>query len=490
MKSSLQASPYSISAIEQAGAVTFDAIDDVKEASHLIRLSLTAAITVQNSSGTRISIKDFRTRQSEHFSQTRKHFQKQDMVLDEAYVTAIIAEGNSLINRKIFKAVEKVTLTINTLCTIDNCKIWSDLWRNLQLLRDDLMKKSFGAGFLSGKSLLFVKLSNAIKINVYRNTVSVSKSVVESAASRLDPSCIDTIQVDGSAVVCFRNILSYILEDIMNGNNINRRNGALIAQRTNNRIRKPVNDLVDFDGVRPTFKRPAFRMLVNRSAFTRLSASLRLASQKEIVAGNEVIVAALHSQQNSVEDLTDFAKANRGCIVVSATKSPQSLTSPPYFPSLLNLVGLQGRHADASIVISSTLPRLGDCYAFMGTAGNLTVLFPGPTLIQRVGLYRMSMEFARPFDARSFRLYGWQNVPASLSNGMTRDSVHIYMGTFSMPSHPDEESGSFHVFSLRNQGQPLRAVTFSFEGNFGELDFTCVYRIQLFGKRFSKAVEQ
>lgn len=191
--------------------------------------------------------------------------------------------------------------------------------------------------------------------------------------------------------------------------------------------------------------------------------------------------------------LINLALAPRGASVLTSrhAKSYSMLTSPPYVPSVFNAVGLLGGYTDAAVAISSKMPpEIGDCYAFNGVSGNLTIQLPFLSTVLQIGVYQKNDVNFENSALRSFSVSGWSQRPlTSVDPKIISQSSHdgrFAMGDFVMPSTPPESTaGTFRLFDLQYDHSgptPVEAVTIHIHDNFGNNNFTCVYRIQLLGK--------
>jgi len=282
--------------------------------------------------------------------------------------------------------------------------------------------------------------------------------------------------------------------DVSHGRDING-NDSVAGNRSP--LASTVHEIFQSAAMRPQLRPSTMKLLHREIYFRGICISLIKSFVKENKVGSEnnldeIVASASEKTRNAKDFLINFAQAPRGSRVVhSSVPSLYYLTSPPYIPNLLTSVGLLDGYGDASVVISSSIPRnRGDCYAFEGPSGNLTIMLPGPTHITRVGVYQKSGADMDTFAVRVFRVYGWPELPHVLTVKQENEGFSpTFLGEFSIESQFQDTSspGIFHEFSLHKEIDEsplprLKAVTFQFEENFGGGNFTCVYRVQLLGE--------
>jgi len=174
------------------------------------------------------------------------------------------------------------------------------------------------------------------------------------------------------------------------------------------------------------------------------------------------------------------------------------LTSTPFVASssagmvsqVLHSTGLDSRAADPQSVVSHVIPpEPGHCYAFPGDNGNITVTLHSPVYVRRLGIYHLPLtdlfpgsESAAP---KEFLVVGWTEQPTvhGLLPGMRRAVIAgtpYFLGNFVYRG----DSDPLQTFAVPNAEAlpPLSAISFIVASNHGNSNFTCVYRIQVFGE--------
>jgi hypothetical protein len=468
------------------------------------------------------------------------------------------------------------------LCTADSCKLWADFRTALIQGSDEIHAYVFDKAVLSSR-----------KANIYSNLTKMAgdilsstharlvKQVVEGAIMQLDR--IDAVSdaADSDLSDALQNLLIKSLDHLLNTDYFDHQvcendqfvaqqqyqeantTAAIIAMSYNkSSLAANVSALLASDDIKSLFTVATSDSLQEEDVYILCIALASKLLREETKHSEEEFVAHISSssllqvgagdvtEQNTrrtpsspsseMKKLVDFALAPRGGRVVppaaafSSRASSSALTAPPYVPTLLNSVGLLGGYSSASVVISSSLPpALGDCYAFPGTSGNITILLAAPTVLHRIGLYQKHQQVGKhgveieASAARAFSVFGWRSLPTHhhhhnhhVLGGHKHQQQQTWVrlgGSFSMDAQQhgtqqrSSSSGSsagsegyFQLFSLKGgegggkQEQEedssgrgaVQAVTVQFEDNFGSDEFTCVYRVQLLGEPAAAADEK
>lgn len=158
--------------------------------------------------------------------------------------------------------------------------------------------------------------------------------------------------------------------------------------------------------------------------------------------------------------------------------------------------------ADPSIVLRQRQPQPGECFAMSGSSGAITVIFPRPivptsfqlrhiitnhTMNQSLRAYQM-VSGSIPIN---FTMYGWTESPSIRGPFFDRQvsaGRRLYLGTFQydvFKALEGHDVQNFRLLPLVNDdiAVGVRAVTFFVQSNNGNKRFTCVYRMNVRGKR-------
>ncbi|XP_061898407.1 SUN domain-containing protein 3-like isoform X1 [Entelurus aequoreus] len=170
--------------------------------------------------------------------------------------------------------------------------------------------------------------------------------------------------------------------------------------------------------------------------------------------------------------IPNFALKSAGASVLCAA------TSKAYKAKIktVSVLGFQIRYPEAlsaSVVIegkSELIP--GNCWAFSGDQGNLTMVLSHPALVQHVTLGHISKRISPtgsiPHAPNLFSVYGTE----------TLDSAGIKLGTF----YYNQEGEMFQNFIIPEELHALsKYVTLSIHSNWGDPTFTCVYSFWVHG---------
>jgi len=204
--------------------------------------------------------------------------------------------------------------------------------------------------------------------------------------------------------------------------------------------------------------------------------------------------------------LIDLASVARGGAALShrygtAGIDELQLTSPPYSnPSLddmprrlLALIGITGKPTKRMRKVGALggarvervvapfahpfVPTIGDCYAFQGTTGTITVTMHQASKIKAVGVFSLHSHLAHA--PQQFRLLGWhEGLPFKY-----RRQTPIDLGVFEYDSS-SSSAKELQVFELQYEHQGLdppllHAVTMQLIGGDRDVEYTCLYRLQL-----------
>jgi hypothetical protein len=199
----------------------------------------------------------------------------------------------------------------------------------------------------------------------------------------------------------------------------------------------------------------------------------------------------------------NYAAWPRGGHVVppSASSSLYSLTALPFvqtsnaISNTLFTTGLEKRGANARVIVDHLDPKEpGDCYAFEGSVGNITLSLHSPVDVYQVAVYHLSASESPSASLGSspgdFAVTGWVSRPVlrgSLLNKIWIPPNKGYdLGVFSYD--PSPSAPPLQLFQVRRTDEsgeihpPFSAITFSILNNGGHPEFTCVYRLQVLGE--------
>jgi hypothetical protein len=404
---------------------------------------------------------------------------------------------------EIYHAVENVK---KSLCTTKSCNLWSAYQLSAQKSVEEI--RAIGIDFLCiHKDQLSYNLTALVEQGISRIISTAMTLFIESLFREEDSVCANGTNVEVAS--CVRNVLLELINSAVYSalplekfGNLNSEGGEGVVddesiERERSGLQLMVYELIISEGVQHHLEVATVHSPSEADIYSRCreyvknhikSPAAESSSSQEIFPDSEVLSSGNHGNARYI----DYAVAPRGGRVVpsSTIHTASIFTSPPFFPNLLNTAGLLGGHRDASVVISSTLPpERGDCYAFSGSSGNITVILSVPTSISKIGVYHDFVD--KSSSIKSFRAYGWPELPSLLivdkhDVKATAQTSPIHLGDFSMESQRLEMPGAglFMDFSLYKDGGrahqiPLQAVTFQFENIVNSAEYTCVYRVQL-----------
>jgi hypothetical protein len=420
---------------------------------------------------------------------------------------------------------EKIDTVRKSLCARDQCKEWGDFRDALSVAATQFNGNDFDGSVVSSyRASAYTSLLEFVESQSSTARANIARRVLEESIAAVNPKCT-TASADPPA--CLRHVVDVILDSDLFVFNVDN-NDAMVeniapavrdgdsAARDRAPLQSRIHELVlsaEFlarvgtatagslrEGDVYNLSTVLIKKILQQAILQRKEEFELLDNAVQTNSGASVSVSGSGSASVATPEkyrhLIDHAIAPRGGRVVTASKKAvHHLTSPPYVPSFLKSVGLLGGYEDPSVVISNSFPPdFGDCYAFPGASGNVTVLLPAPTVILRIGVYQRSEGEGAAETAsapRSFRVHGWPALPPELAPGKKhtfgRQIGSFPMGVFTLESL--QQRGTFQQFALRGVGggepESVHAVTIEFTGNFGNEEFTCVYRVQLLGDPLS-----
>ena len=181
--------------------------------------------------------------------------------------------------------------------------------------------------------------------------------------------------------------------------------------------------------------------------------------------------------------LVDYAQASAGGFVYGRhTSPPLSVTST----SLLGWLPLLGdiatvSHLPATVALERNTD-VGNCWAFEGRQGHVTIGLSEPIRISNVTIDHIPGSIARHVSSapRDFALFGYrteQDIDAGLAVPLgtyTYSTTGPAVQTFAVPElvHTDRSKALYDV---------MTAVRLEFNSNHGHDFYTCVYRIRVHG---------
>ena len=152
---------------------------------------------------------------------------------------------------------------------------------------------------------------------------------------------------------------------------------------------------------------------------------------------------------------------------------------------------------DPNMVLSFTSPKIGNCYAFSGSTGAISVLLPLQIIPRNFELLHLSeknealgnnFKYINGSAPLSFSLFGWTDAPKTtgfLFNKKTTYGEKIFLGKYTYDISQSKKSPwqSFEISNLHPdfQNKGIRMFSILIHSNNGNNQFNCVYRIKLLG---------
>jgi hypothetical protein len=210
--------------------------------------------------------------------------------------------------------------------------------------------------------------------------------------------------------------------------------------------------------------------------------------EQQCATPSEVDSAVAEAVERFTADRTglpDFALRAAGAHVVPALTSPAYTPKGQLLPTgLLHRVGLDGGVGPAEEALSHDT-SIGSCFAFAGSAGALTVRLATPVVPARFTLEHVSKALCVnncTSAPRKFRVWGRQRSPEQVAAGAAAaEGARVLLGEFEYDLHGDSAVQSFEAVPLAGDAfTPL--VTLDVLSNYGNDDFTCVYRFRVHGE--------
>jgi SUN domain-containing protein 1/2 len=183
--------------------------------------------------------------------------------------------------------------------------------------------------------------------------------------------------------------------------------------------------------------------------------------------------------------IKDYALDDLGGMVVSG--SP--FTSPAYTPpgAMLSTAAKQriglGRSIGSANDAINKGRNKGDCFAFNGNAGNLTIRLSEPVVPSAVTVEHLNKVFSEKAGdsaPRSFKVFGYHDaneLEAALSPLSNDDpNKHLlFTGVYDIDA--DNQIQTFNIQQSSNQ--PVAFVRLEVMSNHGNSDYTCLYRFRV-----------
>ena len=409
---------------QEVGVAVLDLIDEVEKTESQLRMSLSnthpPAVSVSSSHVGGVSATDVR---AYHATTTAHSYQQLRLALAAAQEKSCTTKAfdhvtlvpSGVLSSQINNIYDKIANIRRNICTADDCKLWSDFRSTLHQVSEEV-----DATLLNEYDLATHKSSISNNLTkILNGDIVILRSVVEKSARQLDPKC-RVISEDSTMDMsdCLHAILIYGLDAVLDsaaldqppkmGSNVHverEEDGGGCGGGSSECDKDPLEAKIHTLFLSEEFE-SLFTVATENSlkeaeihdiciAMTKKILGMEMNRDKLEVAAR-ILGARSHDHHTTSattttsEDkyLVDFSRAPQGGRVVSAEKkSLYPLTTPPYIPAVLT--GLLGGYGDASIMISSVFPpALGDCYAFTGRSGNVTVLLSRPTVIQKIGVFQ------------------------------------------------------------------------------------------------------
>ncbi|XP_057714517.1 SUN domain-containing protein 3-like isoform X2 [Corythoichthys intestinalis] len=175
-------------------------------------------------------------------------------------------------------------------------------------------------------------------------------------------------------------------------------------------------------------------------------------------------------------NVPNYALESAGASVVCSSSSvPYNVkTKPNPILGLGWLTGRSGRAVRARVVIEGKSElQPGNCWAFAGQQGNLTVALSHPVVVTSVTLGHITKSISPtgdiPHAPKEFSVYGMESP----------DSPGIKLGSFKY----NRNGASFQNFRVSDNGSPVSSyVNLCVESNWGDPTYTCLYSFKVHGR--------
>ena len=210
----------------------------------------------------------------------------------------------------------------------------------------------------------------------------------------------------------------------------------------------------------------------------------------------------------------DYASILRGGKVWVGRLPPQFSGSNNFYPatsaslaSSLNYIGkvryttqLKGLGHSPTVMIDMKPVTSGECYAISGKSGSITLILSENIILHGITIAHAASNDALPFiessAMKSFTLSGWTEKPDTIT-GTAGTKIHYGDYIF----EPMESTSAYHRAFKVNQptdtvlddttfevaidskhvSEPIRSVSIDFNDNHGNDDYTCIYKVRVFG---------
>lgn len=210
---------------------------------------------------------------------------------------------------------------------------------------------------------------------------------------------------------------------------------------------------------------------------------------------NAVLCKACHSFisnggcDQSKDDLADVALATLGSRVLTGLTSP-TLDDGEEDKGLLSMLFKQPvikPRAPSPLIALMPWQHPGECWPMAGQHGSIGVELRQPVSVKAIsvdylGQYQSSNMASAPGDFEVWGLikfddnrswkYPWDSLASVVDNDV------LYLGRY---MYDITKSLSVQTFELKSPTTPIKAVIFRFLSNWGNNDYTCIYRVRVHG---------
>lgn len=228
------------------------------------------------------------------------------------------------------------------------------------------------------------------------------------------------------------------------------------------------------------FRGPELQRLIRETVHKELASTILPADDKEKLVeeikrkfagsllskddANELIEQAMDKFAADQIALPDFALASAGAEII------HSKTSTRYFgKSWLSFMLMPFSISHPPSTILEPDVTVGKCWAFSGSQGNVTIHLSQPIQVESVTIDHIDHRIAHHVQSapKTFQVWGFKHL----------DGKGALLGSY-----------SFDVYSYARKTFPVhrvgvyRFITLEVTSNFGNPDYTCIYRFRVHGK--------
>ncbi|KAL6075614.1 Secreted beta-glucosidase sun1 [Balamuthia mandrillaris] len=211
---------------------------------------------------------------------------------------------------------------------------------------------------------------------------------------------------------------------------------------------------------------PAAKVELTEEEVQRIA---RYINEKQMDLSNDVVIQLIWNELEKFAadrlNKTDYALESGGARIIF------SYTSPSYQRGFLDW--LSGKSSESPTVILMPSNALGHCWAFPGSHGFVTIELPQPVLPSEFSLDHVSRGVARDFTSapQNFLVYGYED----------KDGIGVKLGEYTY----DINGRQVQTFSVDNKdkipARGFKAIRLEVLSNYGNKDYTCVYRFRVHG---------